>query len=39
MERENMSNQIETGKWNLKELFEKNLKIPNFQRPYAWEKE
>ena len=41
MKRKKMNSKIETGKWNLKEVFDKdkNLKIPDFQRPYAWEKE
>jgi len=34
-----MHSQIKTGTWNLKELFEKDLNIPDFQRPYAWEEE
>ena len=29
----------DVGALTIKELFEKNLKIPDYQRPYSWEKE
>ena len=29
----------DVGALTIKELFEKNLKIPPYQRPYSWEKE
>jgi len=32
-------NIIKVGSLNLKELFEKNLKIPEYQRPYDWTEE
>ena len=34
-----MNNIKNIGALTIKELFEKNLKIPPYQRPYSWEKE
>ena len=34
-----MNNIKNIGALTIKELFEKNLKIPRYQRPYLWQKE
>lgn len=31
--------QIESGKWEIKKVFEQWYCIPNYQRPYVWEKD
>ncbi len=34
-----MTNQIESEKLLIKQIFERWYKIPNYQRPYVWEKD